>query len=217
MGKHDFEAAIARLRRDLKSGEYTSESVDSTARLLEVSGGPALERLRERAADRLSVEALSFSHEHSAFDWHCREDEVPSRMMRKEDIINDEAKAESARRWARSLLRDFVPPGPDERVAVVGFGTGAFLAHAVALHLVEQLQVVPVGLWAVDPPTVWPYSVTASPGVLADCAVKVLNHKLSVAGPPWRWEVSTCGPFSMDMHKDLDDACRRVISDYKLL
>ena len=50
-------------------------------------------------------------------------------------------------------------------MALVGLGTGAFIAFAVARELVSK-GIRPLGLWLVNPPLRLPWSCTSEPCIL---------------------------------------------------
>ncbi|CAE7321431.1 unnamed protein product, partial [Symbiodinium pilosum] len=84
---------------------------------------------------------------------------------------------------------------PADNVALVGLGTGAHVALALAYSLVEKRGIIPARLYAVCPPTVWPVADAPPAGALVTTPIRYLTCPESVAGPPWRLETSTFGDF----------------------
>ena len=44
-----------------------------------------------------------------------------------------------------------------------------------------------------------------------DCPVHILVDRDSTYGPPWRYEVSTCGPFTINTFVDIDEMVAKVM------
>jgi len=40
-------------------------------------------------------------------------------------------------------------------------------------------------------------------------------HSSSVAGPPWRWEVSTCGPFCIETFETTGEVATKVMEEFR--
>eukprot|EP00930_Biecheleria_cincta_P071999 TRINITY_DN59440_c0_g1_i1.p1 TRINITY_DN59440_c0_g1~~TRINITY_DN59440_c0_g1_i1.p1 ORF type:complete len:558 (-),score=78.79 TRINITY_DN59440_c0_g1_i1:6-1637(-) len=161
----------------------------------------------------ISVELVPYGERQDTFDLHCAED-VVSRMWQRHQLILNNRSEKLAVSWADELMRSCsIEKG--ESVGLVGLGTGAFIALAIGKMLVKDRKIVPSGLWLVDPPCALPADSTLEPGALVDCPVKVLFHSTSLMGPPWRWEVSTFGPFSVDTFTKPSEAPAKVLDDFE--
>ncbi|CAE7452862.1 TAGLN2 [Symbiodinium natans] len=101
------------------------------------------------AASDLEVQHVSISEEQSKIKWHCDMTDVPSRQLLSKDIINDEQRNSDVQDLARKFLEATKEVG-DAPLALVGLGTGAFIAFAIARELVAA-GTQPLGLWLVDP------------------------------------------------------------------
>ena len=112
------------------------------------------------------------------------------------------------------LLQD-IEITPGDNIAVLGLGTGAHIAFGIALSLVEHRNIMPVKLLCVCPPTVWPADAPA-PGSLLTTPVCYLTCPESVAGPPWRLETATYGPFVHRHFEDKASLLAAVLEETKL-
>merc|ERR1712107_201213 len=122
----------------------------------------------------------------------------------------------TARKCANELMKEFTLES-DERVAVVGIGTGAFIALAICKLLVREFKTVPAKLWVIEPPNVLPYATTMQCGALVDCPIEYMMNEHSVRGEPWRYEVSTLGPFTCFCFDAIDQAVSKVVQDLSTL
>merc|ERR1712192_8277 len=100
----------------------------------------------------------------------------------------------------------------DDAVAIVGVGTGAHVAYALAEAIMKIKSFVPLRLFTVCPPTVWPIEDVPPMGALVNTPVRYLTCPESVAGPPWRLETATLGPFSQS-HFDSKETLLKLIAD----
>lgn len=103
----------------------------------------------------------------------------------------------------------------DEHVGIVGFGTGAHVAFGVAQALQAYKNIMPVGLWAVSPPTVWPKEDVPEMGELVITPIRYMTFPQSQVGPPWRWETSTFGPFSHAYFESKEAMLKIIASEIK--
>eukprot|EP00811_Abedinium_folium_P025358 NODE_3614_length_2010_cov_8.795539.p1 GENE.NODE_3614_length_2010_cov_8.795539~~NODE_3614_length_2010_cov_8.795539.p1 ORF type:complete len:588 (+),score=209.67 NODE_3614_length_2010_cov_8.795539:44-1765(+) len=228
MGSHDYHAVLAALGRAIQTGRvpapkttvpfevtgFGSIVADITNRLA-VSILSARDFAAAAAGGGLRVQGITYSDEQRRHRWHCGVEEVLNGQMRVDDIILDEGSEAMARRWADELMQPVETH--DYRISIVGLGTGAWIALACARLLIQERKVVPDGLWLIDPPTRLPDGSSSQPGYLVDCPMRVLINADSMVGPPWRYEVATCGPFSMAEFKNAPDAVRMVIEECSAL
>ncbi|CAE7613401.1 unnamed protein product [Symbiodinium natans] len=164
-------------------------------------------------AGDVKVQAVAYSEEQQRFDWHCSPDEIPSpQQFRRRDLILDEGHDAHARAWAREWARAALGASREEEaLCLVGCCTGAFLAFAIARALIEDFNVTPAALFLVNPTPRFPWCSTALPAVLRDCAVHVLVDGTATYGPPWRYEVSTKGSFSVKRYTNVQDMAEQVL------
>lgn len=168
------------------------------------------------SAGDVTVQPVAYNEEQQLFDWHCRQDELPSHQLRRRDVILDESHDARAREWARGWAqRALAEPCDDEALFLVGCCTDAFLAFALARAFIEDFGITPAGLFLVNPTPRLPWSTTAMPGALRDCAVHVFVDSTATYGPPWRYEVSTAGAFSVKRYNDVQDMVQQVLQEVK--
>ncbi|CAE7715048.1 unnamed protein product, partial [Symbiodinium microadriaticum] len=67
------------------------------------------------SAGDVTVQPVAYNEEQQLFDWHCRQDELPSHQLRRRDVILDESHDARAREWARGWAqRALAEPCDDE-------------------------------------------------------------------------------------------------------
>ncbi|CAE7453540.1 unnamed protein product [Symbiodinium pilosum] len=166
------------------------------------------EIFQKKAVAELDVDHVDYTEEQRKINWHCSLAEVPSRQLLNKDIIEDERHDQ----LAQDLAKGFLEAKKDvaESLALVGLGTGAFVAFAIAREMVAK-GLKPAGLWLIDPPLRLPWACSAEPCSLKDCPVHILVDRDSTYGPPWRYEVSTCGPFTINTFVDIDEMVAKVM------
>jgi len=172
------------------------------------------EAFEKAAGSDFQVETVKYLEEHKKFNWHCKPNQVPSPTLRPEDIVDDEGFDAISRMWAGQLMERYGLE-EEEQVGIVGLGTGALLAMAIGKYLIKERRHTPAGLWVVNPPTRLPWCTTAQPGGLLDCPVRFLTYENSIYGPGWRYEVSTCGPYSTAIFKDVDSLVKMIVDEFK--
>mmetsp|Transcript_130730 Transcript_130730/g.406507 ORF Transcript_130730/g.406507 Transcript_130730/m.406507 type:complete len:646 (-) Transcript_130730:134-2071(-) len=226
MGPHDFPMRLADLEARQKAGEQLSSEGKKW-----VQGGTPLDPIgsmklkmqvctlspadfEKAAGSALKVEGLTYTANQAAYNWHCAWGEVPSPTLSPEDLIIDESHEATVTSWAEAFT-DALQAGADQHVGIVGLGTGAFVALAIAKSLIRRRGQVPAGLWVVNPPARLPWSSTKLPGMLSSCPVRMLTNEHSISGPGWRYEVSTCGPFSQDVYKSAEGLVQMVVEEMK--
>uniref|UniRef100_A0A7S4T1T7 Serine hydrolase domain-containing protein n=1 Tax=Alexandrium monilatum TaxID=311494 RepID=A0A7S4T1T7_9DINO len=228
MGEHDFPGRIDHMKELKLDGKL----IEVEAKPFIVGGSPPAlveamqlklkvctathEAFAAAAGSAFEVEAVSYTDGQKQFNWHCKPAQVPSPMLNPEDIIDDEGMESVSRMWAGQLLEKFSMDEEDQ-IGIVGLGTGAFVALAIAKYCIKERKHTPAGLWVANAPTRLPWCTTAQPGALLDCPVRFLTYETSTYGPGWRYEVSTCGPFSQATFKDLDALVKLVVDDFKAL
>mmetsp|Transcript_93623 Transcript_93623/g.166587 ORF Transcript_93623/g.166587 Transcript_93623/m.166587 type:complete len:609 (-) Transcript_93623:145-1971(-) len=166
------------------------------------------EMFEKAAGSDIKVQSLTYSEEQKHFNWHCKMEDVPSRQLLSKDIIDDEDYDDLVKAWAKELLASLTR---DDDMALLGLGTGGYIAFALARMLLEDGH-EPAGLWLVNPPLRLPWASCRMPGTLKACPVHLLVDRDSTYGPGWRYEVATCGPFSTATYEDLDDLVQKVIA-----
>jgi len=171
----------------------------------------------------VEIVEVSFDSEHKSAQWHP--------VAQARDVSQAYAAGQGRSRWlqvedevalpwsevnniARSLL-DQIPTKRDDLVAVVGFGAGAHIALAMTKLMQDTRQLLPVRLWVVCPPTVWPLQDVPQMGHLCTTPVRYLTNPSSVAGPPWRYETSTFGQFSHSHFTTKDEMLKIIVDDVK--
>lgn len=153
-------------------------------------------------ASKLEVKQVSFSEQ---LQWHCSPSEVPSRQLLSKDIILEHL-GPTAKQYASKLLEAHRQEG----LALVGLGTGAFLAYVMAQELISA-KLQPHGLWLVNPPLQLPWCLVEQ-GCLGELPVHVLVDRQSTYGPPWRYEIATRGTFDIELYDDVQDMAAKVLT-----
>jgi len=161
----------------------------------------------------ISIESVEYTEEQMNFDWHTKQEQLASRQWSREDSIDLEYLEMTSRKWADHLMKDFIVE-PDDYVGVVGIGTGAFIALAICKMLVREHKTVPAGFWVVEGPNMIPYASTMVPGALVDCPVDYFVNSYSLRGTPWRYDVSTFGPFSVITYTDIQEVVNTIITNF---
>merc|ERR1712113_1168135 len=118
-----------------------------------------------------------------------------------------------ARNWADSLMNSFSLDA-EEYLGIVGLGTGAYIALAMAKVLINTRRRVPAAMWFVNPPTRLPWSQTAENGTFLECPIWHLVHENATYGPGWRYEIATCGPFTHGTFKDIDSLIKIIVEEF---
>lgn len=228
MGGHDYDKRVKQMQASLAAFTYPAQREPIP---FKVTGVPdmlgnekmnlevsmlTVDKFKAEGGDDIIVEGVEFTAELKGYNWHCTDEEVLGAMMKKQDIIPTEQQDMMARKWADDFLQTF-SLDPDDSLAVVGLGTGSFLAYAFVRALIRERRVVPAGLWLIDPPTRLPFETTLNPGVLVDCPVRYFTHSTSVVGAPWRYETATFGPFSVATFKDTDEVVGKVVDEFRAM
>jgi len=229
MGAHDFEERIKQLEEAKKAGlivEFAGKPFEVSGPVPKIVEGMQLklevctltsDKFSEKAGPSMQIHSLEYTDEQKNFNWHCLPKDIPQpQQLNPEDIIDKESHDKLKQNWADSLLRN-LSFSTEDAVGIVGLGTGAFIALAVAKLLIRDRKVFPAGLWVVNPPTRLPWSTTMSPGILGDCNVKTMCYENASYGPTWRYEVLTCGAFSHAIYKDIDQLVSIVIDDFNAM
>mmetsp|Transcript_57704 Transcript_57704/g.137285 ORF Transcript_57704/g.137285 Transcript_57704/m.137285 type:complete len:542 (-) Transcript_57704:148-1773(-) len=172
--------------------------------------------VKANAFEGLEVSAVSYTAEHKAVEWHCKAEEVPSRQLQKEEVIGPDHLDLKARRVADEVMAS-IAFAAEDAVGILGIGTGAFIALAIAKLLVRERKQVPAGLWVVEAPTSLPVETSLRPGSLVDCPVSAFVHTHATCGPAWRYEVTTCGPFTYATYEDCNDLLKKVMTSFQNL
>mmetsp|Transcript_28787 Transcript_28787/g.65277 ORF Transcript_28787/g.65277 Transcript_28787/m.65277 type:complete len:357 (-) Transcript_28787:103-1173(-) len=174
-----------------------------------------LEVYRLTADSFPGAEGVAFTADQEKFNWHVDQSGIPMQTgtLTTEDLIADEGHETLVREWAESLVGGLDVQDADH-IALVGLGTGSWIALAMAKMLIRKQGRAPAGLWVVNPPTQLPVASTRVPGMLLSCPVRMLVNQWSVVGPGWRYETATCGKFSMDVFKSADQLVRMIIDEY---
>merc|ERR1711865_273709 len=147
------------------SGGSPPKQVERMQLLIDVCNTTQHAFEKEAASADIRVEGVSYSSAQKSFDWHSPSD---TRQLIAKDIIDNEQHDSLVKEWAKELMSSF-SRSDGEEVGLVGLGTGAYIAFAIARLLVEEKNYVPAGLWLVNSPLRLPWACTASPGVLKDC------------------------------------------------
>ena len=88
--------------------------------------------------------------------------EMARRFVEEPQLILKGHPLEALRVWS-FVIKD--AKAGDAPLALVGLGTGAFIAFAIARELVSK-GIRPLGLWLVNPPPRLPWSCTSEPCIL---------------------------------------------------
>jgi pimeloyl-ACP methyl ester carboxylesterase len=174
-----------------------------------------------------SVEVLSveYNDEHRKLAWHpeVKARDVSqaygpgqgrSRWLQAEDEI---AVPWVKMRFLAEELLETISVTREDTVAIVGFGTGAHVAFALAEAVMRIKSVVPIRLITVCPPTVWPLEDIPAAGALVNTPIRYLTCPESVAGPPWRLETSTYGPVSHSYFSDKESLLKLIVDEMSSL
>ena len=191
------------------SSSSPPKPIDRLSLLIEVCQASHEVFLKDAASSEVDVKPVTFK-EDQKINFHCQRSEVPSRQLLSKDIIQDEEHDLRVKALAKQLLES-IKLNEGQPLALVGFGTGAFIAFAMARELVAS-GVKPLGLWLVNPPLRLPWSFTMEPCSLRECPIQVLVDQDSTYGPAWRYEVATSGSFSTAVYVDLSDMASKVLS-----
>jgi len=230
LGEHGPAPTEAKDRRRFPA----QESPDVCAKRLEiyrwVTGTTAADFAAEAAAIAggaavVEIMEVPFRPEHHGLPWHpevkSRDTSVAyapgqgrSRWMQVEDEIS--LPWVEARRVADELLEQLAL-GVDDVVGIVGLGTGAHVAFALAEAMMKRRRLLPVRLFTVCPPTVWPFEDAPTLGALVNTPIRYLTCPQSVAGPPWRLETATCGAFSHSHFEDKSTMLKLVMEEMTTL
>lgn len=222
LGLHDFEKRLVQLEDMISKGLVPNGGGEKfvvggapvdpagSMRLKLQLGKLTFEDFQNVTGSSLKVEGVTYTKEQLKYNWHCSPEKVPSPQLNPEDIIDDEKHVSIAKNWADQFMNTFSLDS-EEHLSIVGLGTGAYIAMAIAKMLVQNRRRVPYALWVVNPPTRLPWSATEEPGVLLDCPIHMLVHENATYGPGWRYEVSTCGPFSTGIYKDMDNLIKLIV------
>ncbi|CAE8584966.1 unnamed protein product [Polarella glacialis] len=226
MGSHDFDLKLERVLHAVSAGLLEKpraavpfksvgcpDLTDDVRTSLEVCMLTPAEFVAAASGSAVSVESVTYSEKQRSYDWHSHCDQPPCLAMKREDIISTHRQELLVRTWADELMQGITFEDEDA-VGIVGLGTGCFIAFAIARMLVKDRKVVPAGLWVVDAPTSLPTETTLRPAALIDCPVRYLVHSSSQVGPPWCWEVSTCGPFSMSTFESSRVVAKLVVDEF---
>lgn len=171
----------------------------------------------------VEVEGVNFEDEHRAAQWHPN--------VKARDVSEAYAAGQGRSRWLQAedevvlpwqevnniagILLDQIPTKRDDVIGIVGFGTGAHIAFAMAKQMLNTRNICPVRLWVVSPPTVWPLQDVPQMGHLVTTPIRYLTCPQSVAGPPWRHETSTFGQFSHSHFESKDQMLKIIVDDVK--
>jgi len=162
------------------------------------------------AAVGVEVMGVQYTDAHRKLLWHpvvqSRDVSVAyaagqgrSRWLQAEDEVS--LSWAQVRRTAEELL-DTIACNREEHVCIVGLGTGAHVAFAMAEAMIKTKNMMAVRLFTICPPTVWPCEEAPALGALVTTPIRYLTCPESVAGPPWRLETSTFGAFSHSFIQD---------------
>jgi len=155
------------------------------------------------AVSAAEVTAVKYSSEHKRLAWHPEVAERDASVAYQVGAGRSrwlQAEDEVALPWGKLMqvvdeLMESLEIAPGDNVAIIGLGTGAHVAFAMAYFLVEKRSLMPARLHTVCPPTVWPSQDAPPQGALVTTPIRYLTCPQSVAGPPWRLETSTFGDF----------------------
>ena len=117
------------------------------------------------------------------------------------------------RRLASQLL-DALPVSRVDHLGLVGVGTGAMVAFALAEEMIRARQIQPLGLWTACMPTAWPTEGAPPMGALVTTPVRYLAAPCEVKAPPWRLETSTFGPFSHGAFESKEEMLKVVAKEF---
>jgi len=152
----------------------------------------------------IEIMEVTYSDEIRALPWLPKEEQRDvsvayaagqgrSRWVQVEDEV--QVPWEHLRRVADAMLSG-LEVGRGDNVAIVGVGTGGLLAVALAEAIIRSKAIIPIGLWAAFPPTVWPVTDAPPMGALITTPVRYFTTDTAISAPPWRLETCTFGPFS---------------------
>ncbi|CAJ1331840.1 unnamed protein product [Effrenium voratum] len=204
LGEHGPTAAEAKADR---SRFPAQEPLEVCQKRLSIFRQVTATKCEDLPLEGWEVLSAAFQPSHVSLRWHPEIQARDSSVAYSVDAGRSrwlQAEDEVALPWSKlaevaEQLLESLEVGRDS-VALVGLGTGGIVAFALALALVRR-GVLPAKLCCACPPTVWPEGAPG-PGSLVTTPVSYLTCAESVAGPPWRFETSTFGPFAQRHFED---------------
>mmetsp|Transcript_65175 Transcript_65175/g.124305 ORF Transcript_65175/g.124305 Transcript_65175/m.124305 type:complete len:303 (-) Transcript_65175:44-952(-) len=160
---------------------------------------------------KVLVQGVEYLPEHQDIEWHPKKHRIARWTDQEDEIIANEKAVEQV---AAQILESVPPLAAEDCFGIVGIGTGGYVAKAMAKVLIRERSLMPVGLWLVVPPTIVPFSEASDVGALVNCSVRYLVPETAIAGPPWRLELSTLGPFSHGAFEEPAGAVRMVVEEF---
>mmetsp|Transcript_65814 Transcript_65814/g.140804 ORF Transcript_65814/g.140804 Transcript_65814/m.140804 type:complete len:549 (-) Transcript_65814:16-1662(-) len=220
LGKHGPTATDMLADTTRPFDEDKAVAVERVKVLYELRGWTldTIQAASEELASEFTLEEVAYSAEHRTLQWHPKEYREHS-WQDLEDEIALSAKAVSL------VASDLLAPLPailqGDRVAIVGIGTGSYIARAVAEAIIRERGVIPLGLFLVAPPTITP-RMEAKPddptpdfASLVNSSVRIFTVPAAINSNPWRWEIATLGPFSQSVHSSDSDLLASLISELR--
>lgn len=221
------EPGLSQVLESLKEMKAKGELLEVKGEPFKMGGAPPkpIERLQlhmdvcntthevfaKEAGDRMRVDSVKYTDEQKQFNWHCKPEDVPSRQLMPKDIIDSDTHDAEVRSWAKGIIAD-IAKADGEEIALVGLGTGAFIALGIARQFVVEHRYVPAGLFIVNPPLRLPWATVATPAVLEDCPMHTLVDENASSGPAWRYEICTRGPYKTSIYDDIDEMVQYVVN-----